>query len=641
VSPTIRLRLELAPRALCCVWLGLFGAMSQAHAAECAIKDFFAQEPDRSGPKVVPPFAVRATRAPVPRPAMPEDPMAAKRREIMAAIRKGDLAALKRALPTDAAPRRDVLRNSWALRWALALGSPAIVRQVREWDPEWVASFTASASQNLTVAARGWWSDDSAARRGYPAPDANTPQEHLKLIVMLLEMGANPAGGQNDWMSPLGLIASVSPSPETTQATRALLEHGATTETSPTEQRSPLSRAAEAQNADVVRLLLQARKPSQRALDEALAYAPIVEANLQALALLLEHGANINLDPEKTHTQSFYFPAWQASVRVKPYGERDLMRLIIRYKADPNRTTGVQPPLMNVMHVPDLMEGLLANGANPNVHNTLGETSLHMAVQAPREVRKSADDGRSLAEIEPGLDPKMRYEAAALLLRYGADPNARTPSGETPLMLTGPDDAATIALLIARGGKLILDDRTLSYYRSYNVPIETWALLKRNEALALELLGGKGLGADDCGAVFYAAQTGAARALATLLDRGAKVNVLSDHTRMTPLLIAAASGQMETAGLLLDRGVAGVNDRTPKAMLNASGHGGWGPMVIGGTTALMAAATYNRRQVAEELLRRGADINAMDYAGSTALRHARNAYANDVVDLLLARGAKE
>jgi hypothetical protein len=122
--------------------------------------------PRYRSPKVVPPFAVRATRAPVPRPAMPEDPMAAKRREIMAAIRKGDLAALKRALPSCRKARRAA--QQLGVEVGARAGSPAIARQVREWDPEWVAGFTASASQNLTVAARGWWSDDSAARRGYP-----------------------------------------------------------------------------------------------------------------------------------------------------------------------------------------------------------------------------------------------------------------------------------------------------------------------------------------------------------------------------------------------------------------------------------------------------------------------------------------
>lgn len=87
------------------------------------------------------------------------------------------------------------------------------------------------------------------------------------------------------------------------------------------------------------------------------------------------------------------------------------------------------------------------------------------------------------------------------------------------------------------------------------------------------------------------------------------------------LLAAAAAGNVDRVGELLDRG---VNVEVTNAV---------------GATPLMWAALNGRSEVVELLLGRGANVNARTKAGVTALGAAVSEGHADVVKILLARGA--
>ena len=148
-----------------------------------------------------------------------------------------------------------------------------------------------------------------------------------------------------------------------------LLEHGASIERGPLGFQSPLAEAAENKNAEFVRAMLEVRQPSQDALDEAIASAPIEPSN-GAIRPLLEHGANINA-PRRLP------PAWSAAAHLKDPGGRELMLLLIRHKVDPNGLIpGTDSPLMKVMHDHELMQGLLELGADTNYRAREGDMQI-------------------------------------------------------------------------------------------------------------------------------------------------------------------------------------------------------------------------------------------------------------------------
>lgn len=100
---------------------------------------------------------------------------------------------------------------------------------------------------------------------------------------------------------------------------------------------------------------------------------------------------------------------------------------------------------------------------------------------------------------------------------------------------------------------------------------------------------------------------------------GARVN--SQGSCCTPLLLAASEGRLDAVRYLLDQG-ADVNARDER-----------------GRSALTEAAFYDNIAVVKELILRGADLNAVSDEG-TALDIAIDTKHDSVVELLKHYGAR-
>jgi ankyrin repeat protein len=571
----------------------------------------------------------------------PEDAAMQRKRAIWAAIGNRDLAAFRSLMPADPVERRQSLRETYALASAFRASSLPIVRQILEWDPDALSDRNlGSPKGNLLLDVSSNWADfDRRQRDGKPAAHAPTADEHVELFQVLLDAGAD-GNGESSSQSPIAVLSKIPASPQTVRVARMLLDHGASIERDAGRRYvPPLAEAAANQNVEFVRLMLELRQPGQDALDEAIVSSPIVPANA-ALPVLLEHGANINADATKYGVGRFT-PAWNAGTHVNEPGGRELMRLMIRYKVDPNGLIrGTDSPLMTVMHDHELMQGLLDLGADTAYRNGEGDFALHRAARVPEQVTVAPGDTRPLKIAAPALDPAVKARSVALLLQHGADPNALDGYGRTPLMLTGRDDTEVVRLLLDRGGRVVLDDKRLANVHDEGATVGSisWSLLEYRTALATELTRRTSrIPAEDCGAVFYAAQTGATQTLSLLLDRHATTDLESDFAGLRPLHVAAMQGQTAAVGLLLERRVARVDDASSMKMGWSGGHGMPFPALYGRQTALMLAAGAGHIDTVRELLRRGADVTRTDTQGETAVDYALEAGHQDIVTLLQQR----
>ena len=151
-----------------------------------------------------------------------------------------------------------------------------------------------------------------------------------------------------------------------------------------------------------------------------------------------------------------------------------------------------------------------------------------------------------------------------------------------------------------------------------------------------------------------AARAGDSEAVTRLLDQGVNIED-REPTGETPLISAALAGQTQVVMLLLDRHAAieARNDRglTP---LHAAAYGGHIDTVAAliehgaavddnqnryHTTPLIVAAEDGRTDIVKLLVAKGANLEATEANGFTALTQAWAVYKWDTVDALLAAGA--
>jgi ankyrin repeat protein len=255
------------------------------------------------------------------------------------------------------------------------------------------------------------------------------------------------------------------------------------------------------------------------------------------------------------------------------------------------------------------------------------------------------DRGRR-AEAKGGMTPLLyaardgRLAAAERLVAAGASLELPDANGISPLLMAALNNKLDVArLLVAKGANVNADDfwgRT---------PL--WAAVEyRNlDMNNVEVDAPKDNGVDRAPILVF---------IKELIDAGADVNARTrelpparrwlyslndvswvDFTGQTPFLRAALSGDTATMRLLVQRG---ADPNLP---------------TLAGTTPLMAAAgvnwvvaqTYTESPQAlidavNLCLELGADVNATNSMGLTALLGAANRGSNDLIELLVKRGAR-
>ncbi|MBN1560688.1 TonB family protein [candidate division KSB1 bacterium] len=145
------------------------------------------------------------------------------------------------------------------------------------------------------------------------------------------------------------------------------------------------------------------------------------------------------------------------------------------------------------------------------------------------------------------------------------------------------------------------------------------------EAMNLALSAGADINAENIlgeTALFAAIDECRTEAVRLLINKGARLDYLT-KLHYTPLMKAASDGCVEIVQLLLDAKVD-VNRAEPTNKHNP----------------LLKAVMFNRPEIVELLIARGAKVDVTDKFGNTALMLASRSGAIDIVELLIEKGAK-
>jgi ankyrin repeat protein len=267
-------------------------------------------------------------------------------------------------------------------------------------------------------------------------------------------------------------------------------------------------------------------------------------------------------------------------------------------------------------------------------------------------VRKLLKDDPKLAKTPKGLQLPLHVaargdnlEIVTLLLDAGADVNTPDEEGRTALHAAANNDQLEIVkLLIKRGADVKAKTKTDSF-----TPLHTAAAANAREVMILLLASGadvnggwdgKALGAH-LTPILLAARNGSLETARVLLAKGANLTA-KDLLGNTALATAVSNGDKAMVKLLLARGADPKSDNSFALAL----HSGKRELidlflakdVTATTRDLLFAVQSGKPEVVELVLRTKVDVNAAEQ-GRTALMLAAGKGSPEVVALLLAKGA--
>ncbi len=335
-------------------------------------------------------------------------------------------------------------------------------------------------------------------------------------------------------------------------------------------------------------------------------------------------------------------------------GSGAMVRRLLEAGADPNvaRATG-ETPLMTCARTGDrgAVEALLARGADPDAAESWRkQTALMWAageghtLVARALVAHGADVGaRSAAGFTPLLIAARedRPALARLLLDAGAEVNAETPDGLTPLLVATLRGHAELAInLLERGAD---PNAGGPGYTALHWAAGSWhtELTGSLRGIATET--------DEEWRSLNGVRTGRLALVEALLARGAdpdarlaahppQFGFASQRFRVslvgaTPFLLAAMDGNLAVMRALAAAGADPhlATDQGTTPLMLASG--------LGRVPAETRVTEADSVEAARFLLERGADINAANGDGRTALHGAAHVRSDALVGLLVDHGA--
>ena len=237
------------------------------------------------------------------------------------------------------------------------------------------------------------------------------------------------------------------------------------------------------------------------------------------------------------------------------------------------------------------------------------------------------------------------------LMYANVDVNEKNYAGITPLTIAAEKGNMDIIKMLVEDGKAVVNDKS-----SYGVtPIISAAAAGNSEVVEYLVAHGADVTAkDDWGktALIYAAGMNNPQLITNLIKLDDTAVNLPDNSGNTPLIYAAQKGLNDNIKILLNNG-ADVNYRNPATGLSSiaaaaaegnsntirllvrTGNADVNISDLSGRTPIFYAVEQNQEDALRTLFSLGADPNAQDHTGVTALMRASAKGRQNCVDILL------
>jgi pectate lyase len=356
---------------------------------------------------------------------------------------------------------------------------------------------------------------------------------------------------------------------------------------------------------------------------------------------LLDKGANVN----NVERDTFNTPL-QLAVQS---GHIEVVKLLLEKGADIEVSMGWPP--RTLLHdtcqkgYAEITQMLIGAGADVNAKNAEGRTPLDIALrQNNKEIVELLTNVVDIPSIHVAAQVGDLDKVKAFLEK-GTDVNAKDDDGMTPLLLAISKKQADVAkFLVENGADVNAGDK------SGFVPL-VYALWNTDPNVVKILLdNGADVNAEDTAMGFsvlhWAIAMDSKETTELVLTAGADVNTKS-NTGETPLDVAAYGVSSIIGELLIANGAeisslhaaAFMGDLAKVKSLIDKGNDVNEKKGMIQISPLHSAVAGNRKEAAEFLIGKGADVNAQNRAGQTPLHIAAEEGYRDIVQLLVKKGA--
>jgi len=408
-------------------------------------------------------------------------------------------------------------------------------------------------------------------------PDAMTPlnlaaeKDQYEAAVLLLKNGADPLLGDNENSGPIHL-AAISGS---IRIIDLLMENGVDIDVQDDNGLTALHFALSRRQFQAARHLINEGTDIKIQSNNGFSTMQFaaIGGDLEIVKLLGEKKAEINTQLDNGTTPLF---------SALSYGHTAIVKYLVENGADINaeNDNGDQPlSYARNSNCYEAAEYLIANGADVKHKNQFNQTPLHSATQ------------------------RGSVNIAELFLEKGADINAPSKDGRTPLAFAAyaRNSEEISKFLVLNGADVNPDpcknEKSCTCGPNYSTPLHT-AVRHGHVGMTKVLVdnGAKINVYDNEGLapIHRAVQSGNMEIVGYLIDHGAFINCKEKNTGSTELHLAVAMGYNDIADLLVENGSC------PRMQDNKS------------KTPFDYAWTYNRKEIAYDLLAAGADDSYLE-----------------------------